>query len=88
MSNKTLEPFRKVNRHLKTLHCLPKKGMFGGVCAGVAYRLGVPTWIVRLNWVLLSWFYGTGVLAYLLLWIFVPNQDDVPSDYGSRTGDR
>jgi phage shock protein PspC (stress-responsive transcriptional regulator) len=44
----------------------------GGVCAGLADVSGVEAWIWRLMFVLLLMFGGTGLLVYLLLWIFVP----------------
>jgi phage shock protein PspC (stress-responsive transcriptional regulator) len=44
----------------------------GGVCAGIAQASGVEAWIWRLLFVLLFMFGGTGVVIYLLLWIFVP----------------
>ena len=44
----------------------------GGVCAGIAEISGVEAWIWRLMFVLLSMFGGTGLVVYLLLWIFVP----------------
>ena len=44
----------------------------GGVCGGVAVATGVESWIWRLILVLLAFFGGTGVLLYILLWIFVP----------------
>ncbi|HPO19783.1 MAG TPA: PspC domain-containing protein [Rubrivivax sp.] len=44
----------------------------GGVCAGIAQVSGIDSWIVRLAFALLFVFAGTGLLIYLLLWIFVP----------------
>ena len=44
----------------------------GGVCGGIAVATGVESWIWRLILVLLALFGGTGVLLYILLWIFVP----------------
>ena len=44
----------------------------GGVCAGIGAVSGIDTWIWRLLFVLLFLFGGTGLVAYLLLWIFVP----------------
>ena len=44
----------------------------GGVCAGIAQVSGIETWIWRLLFALLFIFGGTGLLIYLLLWIFVP----------------
>ena len=46
----------------------------GGVCGGIALLTGVDTWIWRLLLTALALFGGTGVLLYLLLWIFVPNE--------------
>jgi phage shock protein PspC (stress-responsive transcriptional regulator) len=46
----------------------------GGVCGGVAAASGVDAWVWRLVVVALALFGGTGVLLYLLLWIFVPSE--------------
>ena len=43
-----------------------------GVCGGIAVVSGVEAWIWRLIVALLALFGGTGVVLYLLLWIFVP----------------
>lgn len=58
----------------------------GGVCAGVAYWLGAPTWLVRLGWVVLGFCYGIGVVPYVLLWVFMPRWDETPEDYQQRSG--
>jgi len=44
----------------------------GGVCAGIAEVSGIEAWIWRLMFALLFMFGGTGLVIYLLLWIFVP----------------
>jgi phage shock protein C len=46
----------------------------GGVCGGLARVTGVESWLWRLLMVLLVVFGGVGVLIYLLLWIFVPQE--------------
>ncbi|CAD5374688.1 conserved hypothetical protein [Rubrivivax sp. A210] len=46
----------------------------GGVCGGLARATGVESWLCRLLLVLLVFCGGTGLLAYLLLWIFVPDE--------------
>ncbi|MBT9503014.1 MAG: PspC domain-containing protein [Burkholderiaceae bacterium] len=48
---------------------------FGGVCGGIAQVTGLASWAWRLGFVLLAVCAGTGLLAYLLLWIFVPLND-------------
>jgi phage shock protein PspC (stress-responsive transcriptional regulator) len=46
----------------------------GGVCGGIARATGVDAWIWRLLFALLALFGGTGVVLYVLLWIFVPTE--------------
>ena len=77
-----------VNRELKALHCLthPDVEWIGGVCAGIAYRLGWAPWVVRLIWVISILTIGVGIGVYLLLWLFIPNAPKLPSDYSARTG--
>ncbi|WP_342118130.1 PspC domain-containing protein [Pseudoduganella sp. OTU4001] len=43
-----------------------------GVCGGIAKQTGIESWIWRLIFVLFTATVGFGVLAYILLWIFVP----------------
>lgn len=43
-----------------------------GVCAGLADYFDLDPTLVRLVWVLLFFFGGTGGLAYLILWIVLP----------------
>jgi len=46
----------------------------GGVCGGIARSTGVASWFWRLLFVVLFCFVGAGLLAYILLWIFVPSE--------------
>jgi phage shock protein PspC (stress-responsive transcriptional regulator) len=48
---------------------------FGGVCGGIGLMSGVAAWVWRAAFVLLSVCGGEGLLLYLLLWIFVPQQE-------------
>ena len=43
-----------------------------GVCGGIAAATGVDAWIWRLLLALLFFVGGTGLVLYILLWIFVP----------------
>lgn len=57
----------------------PPEGRFlVGVCAGVAGHLGVPVRTVRWVFLLLILVGGSGVLAYLLLWVLTPSGDGTP----------
>jgi phage shock protein PspC (stress-responsive transcriptional regulator) len=71
---------------IKRFRCLPDCGPIGGVCAGVGYWFALPTWLVRVAWLLVFFLFGFGALAYILLWIFAPTRDGIPSDYEERTG--
>ena len=51
----------------------------GGVCGGLARMMGVETWIVRLAVTLLTFFWGTGLIIYILLWVFVPPEGTDPA---------
>ncbi len=46
----------------------------GGVCGGLARATGMESWAWRLIFAVLFLFGGTGVIVYLLLWIFVPSE--------------
>ncbi len=63
------------------------KRWLGGVCAGLAYTMGAPVWVVRLIVLLTFLFWGVGILPYVLLWIVVPKWPEVPSDFDTRTND-
>ena len=59
--------------------------MIGGVCAGIAYWLGCPAWMVRLIWVIAIFTFGAGTGIYILLWILVEKTEKTPIDYDKRT---
>lgn len=56
----------------------------GGVCDGVARRLGLPTKSVRAIWTLTAFIFGVGAIAYVTLWITVTRRGET-SSIGSRT---
>lgn len=43
-----------------------------GVCAGIAEYFNIDPTIVRLIWAVFIFAYGTGLLAYFLCWIVIP----------------
>ena len=50
--------------------------MVGGVCSGIASYLNIYPVIVRLFFVLMALGGGHGVLAYLILWILMPTDEE------------
>jgi phage shock protein PspC (stress-responsive transcriptional regulator) len=52
----------------------------GGVCGGLGEHTPIPSWTWRLIFVLLLIFYATGLLIYILMWIFVPPKSDAKDE--------
>jgi len=46
----------------------------GGLCGGLGVSTGVESWIWRLMFTCLFFLGGTGLLVYILFWIFVPSE--------------
>lgn len=46
----------------------------GGICGGLARLTGLKSWVWRLIFSVLFLFWGSGLLLYILLWIFVPDE--------------
>ncbi|MCE4538683.1 PspC domain-containing protein [Pelomonas sp. P7] len=46
----------------------------GGVCGGIARATGLDSWVWRLIFTVLFLAFGSGILLYILLWIFVPEE--------------
>ncbi|HEY9115299.1 MAG TPA: PspC domain-containing protein [Bacteroidales bacterium] len=49
--------------------------VLGGVCGGLGDYLNIDKVIVRILFILLAIFGGSGVLVYIILWIAIPEQD-------------
>lgn len=58
--------------------------ILAGVAAGVAQHLNVPVVVVRAVFVVLGLLAGAGVVAYALLWVFVPQTSE--SSWSSPAG--
>ncbi len=46
----------------------------GGICGGLGKFTGLESWVWRLLFVLFTFYFGFGLVAYLLAWIFVPEE--------------
>jgi phage shock protein PspC (stress-responsive transcriptional regulator) len=49
-----------------------KDRWLGGICGGLGECTPLPSWTWRLFFIFLFFVCGTGLLIYILLWIFVP----------------
>lgn len=58
-------------------HREPAGRWFGGVCSGLAARFGVDPLLIRAAAVVLVFAGGLGFLAYLALWLVLPDRDGV-----------
>jgi phage shock protein PspC (stress-responsive transcriptional regulator) len=56
--------------------------MIAGVCAGLAERFEVPVTVLRLGFVLGTFFsmFGPAVILYIVLWVIMPLEDPVYED--------
>jgi phage shock protein C len=48
--------------------------IIGGVCGGLGEYFNVDPTLVRVLWVIVTLMGGAGILAYLILWIVVPQE--------------
>lgn len=53
-----------------------KDKWIGGVCGGLGAHSPVPSWCWRIIFVLMFMIYGTGLMLYILLWIFLPKEEE------------
>lgn len=47
----------------------------GGICGGLGKFTGLESWIWRLLFVLFTFYFGFGLVAYLIAWVFVPEEE-------------
>ncbi len=45
-----------------------------GVCGGIAEYFGIDSLLVRVAFLILIFGFGTGLLAYILLWLLAPKR--------------
>jgi phage shock protein C len=54
--------------------------MLGGVCMGLGQYLTIDPVFIRIFFILLTISTGFGLLIYLILWIVIPRDDQIPAD--------
>jgi phage shock protein PspC (stress-responsive transcriptional regulator) len=50
--------------------------IIGGVAGGLGTYLGIAPTAIRIAWIALTLAGGAGVLAYLIVWTTIPDEDD------------
>ncbi|MEM1338220.1 MAG: PspC domain-containing protein [Bacteroidota bacterium] len=63
---------KTTSSRVKKLYRDTEQKYIGGVCSGLEYYLGFDALWIRLIFILLAVFTGFGLIAYILLWILVP----------------
>jgi phage shock protein C len=58
--------------------------MLGGVCGGLAEYFAIDPVIVRLIFVLAVIFGGSGILAYIILWIVIPQKPYIITPFNTN----
>ena len=48
--------------------------VIGGVCGGLGAHTGLPSWAWRVIFCAMVFYFGVGLLFYILLWIFIPTE--------------
>ena len=49
----------------------------GGVCGGIAEYFDIDPLLVRIGFIILVTGFGTGILAYILLWLLAPRCNEI-----------
>jgi len=58
----------------KTIYRSKEKKLLAGVCSGFAKYFNTDPSLMRLFFIVLAMFYGTGVMLYLILWVILPEK--------------
>lgn len=73
-------------KSISSLRKLQSRALVGGVCAGLAYWVGVPMWMARVCVVALAVFFPPSILVYALMWMFMPAWSVEPADFEKQVG--
>jgi phage shock protein C len=62
----------------RKLHRSQTQRMIGGVCGGLAEYFNVDATLMRVLFLLLAVFGGSGLVIYVVMWIIVPDASKAP----------
>jgi phage shock protein C len=54
-----------------------ENGWLGGVCEGLGESFDIDPNLMRIIWTLSVFAFGTGLLAYIVLWFILPREDEL-----------
>jgi len=64
-----------VKKKAKRLYRSKEDRILGGVCAGIGRYFEADPVIIRLLWIIGTFMFGAGILAYLIAWIIIPEKE-------------
>jgi len=64
---------------MKRLYRSKKDRIVGGVCGGLGEYFDLDPVLFRIIWIILIFAYGTGLIAYLLAWLIIPEKNSKKS---------
>ncbi|MDF7663498.1 PspC domain-containing protein [Bifidobacterium sp. ESL0763] len=64
------------------------KRVLCGVCRGLSLHLSIPVTVIRLAFIALTFLFGSGIAAYVFLWVFVPAGDPLAAYWAQRTANQ
>ncbi|RZN49941.1 PspC domain-containing protein [archaeon] len=73
---------------MKRLYRSRKDSVLGGVAGGIAHYLEVDPTLIRLLWILFLFAGGSGVLAYIVCWIIIPEEPREQAEQQTLEGTR
>lgn len=79
--SETLSPAMEEFKRNKKLRRNPFDQSLGGVCSGLAAYFEVDAALVRIAFVLMVIFWGTGILFYFILWMIIPAAKGAEAEY-------
>ncbi|MCL6581426.1 MAG: PspC domain-containing protein [Firmicutes bacterium] len=68
----------------RRLYRSTRERILGGVAAGIADYFDVDPTLVRLAWILFALAGGSGVIAYIIAWIIIPEEPSLPRGGSQR----
>ena len=73
--NKNYQGFKirmQTNKNIKKLYRSKKNRVIAGVCGGIGEYFNIDPTLIRLIWILFVFAGGSGILAYIIAWLIIP----------------
>jgi len=61
-------------KKIKKLYRSKSQRVIAGICGGMAEYSDIDPTLVRVLWIIGTCIFGAGILAYLILWLIIPEK--------------